>query len=67
MKFLRMLVEFMRRHGDTGRGFDPESRVRVPKRSPPYGRGAAVAVREPEADIFVDAVGGSGSGRGRGM
>jgi hypothetical protein len=67
MKLLRKLLQWMRQHGESGRGFEPETGVRVPKGSPPYGRGAAVAVREPEPDIFVDAVGHSGRARRRSL
>ena len=57
MKLLRLLARLLRQHGDGGRGFEPEAGVRVPRRSPPSGRGAAIAVMEPEPDGFVDAVG----------
>jgi hypothetical protein len=57
MKLLKWLVRLLREHGGSGRGFDPDAGVRVPRTSPPYGRGAAVAVREPEPDILVNAVG----------
>jgi hypothetical protein len=57
MKLFRLLVKLLRGHGESGRGFDPDAMVRVPRRSPPNHRGAAVAVMEPEPDVLVSAMG----------
>ena len=56
MKLMRLLDRLFRQFRDRGPGFEPEVGVRVPKVFSPGGRGAAVAVREPEPDVFVDAV-----------
>jgi hypothetical protein len=56
MKLMRLLDRLFREHGNWGPGFEPEVGVRVPKVFSPGGRGAAVAVREPEPNVFVDAV-----------
>jgi hypothetical protein len=56
MKLMRLLDRLFRQFGDRGPGFEPEVGVRVPKVFSPGGRGAAVAVREPEPDVFVNAV-----------
>jgi hypothetical protein len=65
MKLMRLLDRLFRQFGDRGPGFEPEVGVRVPKVFSPGGRGAAVAVREPEPDVFVDAVSRSDRSAGR--
>jgi hypothetical protein len=42
---------------------DPEAWVREPKRRGPTGRGSAVAVKEPEPDAFLTAIGDSSAAR----
>ena len=65
MKLMRLLDRLFRQHGNWGPGFEPEVGVRVPKAFSPGGRGAAVAVREPEPEVFVDAVSRSDTSAGR--
>jgi hypothetical protein len=64
-KLLRLLVSFFWKPGGHGPGLGPTTGVRVPRGSSPRGRGAAVALAEPEPDVFVDAVGRTGARRAK--
>jgi hypothetical protein len=66
-RFRTLLSEMFRRYRPPAEPLDdPSTGVRVPRPAGPADRSSAIAVREPEPDLFVEAVGRyAGSARSR--